>query len=191
MQTRRVSIFVLVLVAAITQIGSFAAPAGAATKSTPPDACALITSADVATAFAKLDPALQPTSVTDPVRGKPANQGGQGTNSCSTAFYLPNSVGGSVLVKANKIVKGFPCPPKGQPGKTVKIGATKARLEPVPSNAAVTRDITFVQQGGCTFLEIFLSGGDAHVPASAFVELATDALAKKPGATPAATTTTG
>lgn len=153
-----------------------------------PDACALITKSDVATAFAKLDTALQPLSIADPVVGKPASQGGQGTNSCSTTFSLPGSVGGSVLVKTNPVTKQLPCPPKGQPGKTVKIAGTASLLEPNPSDAKVVRDITFVDQGGCAFIEIFLSGGSVKVPGSAFVELATAALAKKAsgsgGATP-------
>jgi hypothetical protein len=155
------------------------AVAGAATKKLP-DACVLITKADVATAFAKLEVALQPTSVSDPVRGKPSNQGGQGTNSCETAFYLPNSVGGTVLVKTVPVTKQFPCPPKGQPGKTVTISRTKALLEPNPSDAKVVRDVTFVDQGGCAFIEVFLSGGSAKVPESAYVDLATAALSKKP-----------
>ncbi len=156
--------------------------AGAAAKKLP-DACALITKADVATAFAKLEVALQPTNVSDPVRGKPSSQGGQGTNSCETAFYLPNSVAGTVLVKTVPVTKQFPCPPKGQPGKTVRISRAKALLEPNPSDAKVVRDVTFVDQGGCAFIEVFLSGGSAKVPESAFVDLAKAALSKKAGST--------
>jgi hypothetical protein len=161
-----------------------AAPAGAhasakaSTKTKVPDSCTLITKADVTTAFAKLDAALQPLSVADPEIGKPSNQGGQGTNSCSTSFMLPNSVGGSVLVKTFPVTKQTPCFPKGQPGKSIKIAGTKVLVEPNPSDGKVTRDVTFVDQGGCAFIEIFLSGGSAKIPQSAFTDLAAAALAK-------------
>ncbi len=174
---RRFGVISVLIAVAGFAVAQFAGPAAAASKKIP-DACVLITKADVTTAFAKLEAALQPTSVIDPARGKDTSQGGQGTNSCSTVFYVPNSVGGSVLVKTYPITSKFPCPPKGQPGKTVKIGKTKALLEPNPSDAKVVRDVTFVDKGGCAFIEIFLSGGTAKVPASGFVDLATAALAK-------------
>jgi hypothetical protein len=169
-----------IVVLAVSCVFAWASvPASAGTKAKKvPDACALITQADVSTAFAKLEPALQPLSVADPVVGKPASQGGQGTNSCSTTFILPNSVGGSVLVKTNPVTKQIPCPAKGQPGKTVKVSGTKVLVEPNPSDAKVTRDVEFVDRGGCVFIEIFVSGGTARVPQSAFVELAAAALAK-------------
>jgi hypothetical protein len=181
----RMWIALVVSIATVVPVGAAAFDVGAAAAAAAkklPDACALISKTDVATTFAKLDPALQPTSVSDPVRGKPSNQGGQGTNSCQTAFYLPNSVGGNVLVSTNLVTKQAPCPPKGQPGKTVKISGTKALLEPLPSDAKVVRDVTFVDHGGCAFIEVFLSGGSARVPRSAFVQLAKAALAKKTGA---------
>ena len=156
-----------------------AATATASAKPKMPDACVLISKADVTTAFAKLDAALQPLSVADPEIGKAASQGGQGTNSCSTTFALPNSVVGSVLVKMNPVTKQIPCPPKGQAGRTLKIAGTKVLVEPNPSDAKVTRDVTFVDQGGCAFIEIFLSGGSAKVPQSAFTDLAAAAVAKK------------
>ena len=171
-----VVVIVMVIVASCAFVALGVVPASA--KSKVPDACSLITSADVTTAFAKLDAALQPTSVAEPTVGKPASQGGQGTNSCSTAFYLPNSVGGSVLVNTNPVTKQNACPPKGQPGKTVKVSGTKVFVEPNPSDAKVTRDVTFVD-GGCVFIEVFLSGGSAKVPQSAFLDLAAAALAKK------------
>jgi hypothetical protein len=175
---RKFSPIAVTVAAAVLAIAQLAGPAAAASKKVP-DSCALITKADVTTAFAKLEPALQPTSVVDPVRGKPASQGGQGTESCSIAFYLPNSVGGTVLTKTFPVTKPLGCPPKGQPGKTVKIAKTKALLEPNPSHPGVTRDVTFVAKGGCAFIEVFLSGGSSKVPASGFVDLATAALAKK------------
>lgn len=153
------------------------APAASAAKKAP-DTCTLVTQADVSTAFAKLEPALQPTSVAAPEHGKPASQGGFGTASCSTAFYLPNSVGGSVLVNATPVSSKLPCFPKGQPGKTVKIAGTKALLEPVPSDAKTTRNVTFVDKGSCVSIEVFVSGGDNHVPASGFTDLAAAALSK-------------
>lgn len=168
----------IVLIVAAFAVFPFEAAAHAAVKKLP-DACTLITKADVATAFAKLQAALQPTSISDPARGTPSSQGGQGINSCGTAFSLPNSVGGTVLVKTNPVTKQIPCPPKGQPGKTVTVSGTKALLEPLPSDAKVVRDVTFVDQGACVFIEIFLSGSTAKLPARAFVDLATAALAKK------------
>ena len=175
MRARR---FAVVMIA-VSCASLVAATAPASAKAKVPNSCTLITKADVTTAFAKLDADLQPLSVADPEVGKPTNQGGQGTNSCSTTFMLPNSVGGSVLVKTNPVTKQLPCPPKGQPGKTIKIAGTKVLVEPNPSDAKVTRDVTFVDQGGCAFIEIFLSGGSAKVPQSAFTDLATAALAKK------------
>jgi len=169
---------VVIIAVACALVACVSVPAGAKTKKAP-DSCSLITKADVATAFAKLDAALQPLSVADPLVGKPASQGGQGTNSCSTTFMLPNSVGGSVLVKTNPVTKQIPCPPKGQPGKTVTASGTKVLVEPNPSDATVTRDVTFVDQGSCAFIEIFLSGGSAKVPQGAFLDLAAAALAKK------------
>ena len=82
-----------------------------------------------------------------------------------------------MLVKTYPVTKQIPCPPKGQPGKTVKVSGTKVFVEPNPSDAKVTRDVTFVDQGGCAFVEIFLSGGSAKVPQSAFLDLAAAALA--------------
>jgi hypothetical protein len=190
---RRIWIVLIVLIATLVPFDatvSHVEAGAAATAKRLPNACTLISKTDVATAFAKLESALQPTSVSDPVRGKPSNQGGQGTNSCQTAFYLPNSVAGNVLVKTNLVTKQTPCPPKGQPGKTVTISGTKALLEPLPSDAKVVRDVTFVDHGGCAFIEIFLSGGSARVPRRAFVDLATAALAKKSGATAAGTSST-
>jgi hypothetical protein len=166
----------VIIAASCAFVASAVVPASAKAKPVP-DACSLITTADVTTAFAKLDAALQPTSVADPEIGKPASQGGQGTNSCSTSFELPNFVGGSVLVKTYPVTKQIPCPPKGQPGKTLKVSGTKVFVEPVPSDAKATRDVTFVD-GGCVFIEVFLSGGSARVPQSAFLDLAADALAK-------------
>src|SRR5450432_2359139 len=129
---------VVIIAVSCAVVASAAVPASA--KAKVPDACSLITKADVATAFAKLDAVLQPLSVADPAVGKPASQGGQGTNSCSMTFMLSNSVGGSVLVKTNPVTKQIPCPPKGQPGKTVKVSGTKVFAEPLPSDAKVTRD---------------------------------------------------
>jgi hypothetical protein len=168
---------VAIIVVSCAMLVSATVPASAKAKKVP-NACSLITKADVSAAFAKLDAALQPLSVTDPAVGKPASQGGQGTNSCSTTFMLANSVGGSVLVSTNPVTKQTPCPPKGQPGKTVKVAGTNVFAEPNPSNAKVTRDVTFVDGGGCVFVEIFLSGGSATVPQSAFLDLAAAALAK-------------
>lgn len=51
-------------------------------------------------------------------------------------------------------------------------------MEPNPSHPDVTRDVTFIDHGACATIEIFLSGGDATVPASAFLDLAKDVLAK-------------
>jgi len=179
MRTKRFSIVIVpaMVVAVACFVVAASVPAGAKAKK-PPDACLLITKADVSTTFAKLEAALQPVTVGEPTIGKPASQGGQGTYSCSTSFQLPNSVGGSVLVKTFPLNSKFPCIPKGQPGKTVKVSGMKAFVEPVPSHANVTRDITFVDKGGCAFIEIFLSGGSARVPQSAFVDLAAAALAK-------------
>jgi hypothetical protein len=167
---------VAIVAASFVCMVSTSAPAGA--KGTVPNACTVITQADVSTAFAKLDAALQPTSVSEPVVGKPSSQGGFGTNSCSTVFMLPNSVGGSVLVVTNPVTKQAPCPPKGQPGKTVKVAGTKVLVQPTPGKTKTTRNVTFVDQGGCASIEIFLSGGSATVPQSAFVDLAAAALAK-------------
>jgi hypothetical protein len=169
---------VVIIAVSCAFVASAAVPASAKAQKVP-DACSLITKTDVATAFAKLDAALQPLSVEDPVVGKPSSQGGFGTNSCSTSFMLPNSVGGDVLVKTNPITKQIPCPPKGSPGKTVKVSGTKVLVEPNPSDAKVTRDVTFVDAGGCAFIEIFVSGGTARVPQSGFLDLAAAALAKK------------
>jgi hypothetical protein len=165
----------VIIAASCVFVASTAVPASA--KKKVPDACSLITAADVTTAFAKLDAALQPTSVAEPEIGKPSSQGGQGTNSCSTSFMLPNSVGGDVLVKTYPVTKQTPCPAKSQPGKTVKVSGTKVFVEPNPSDAKVTRDVTFVD-GGCVFIEVFLSGGSARVPQSGFLDLAAAALAK-------------
>ncbi len=173
----RAGIVILVASAGVVAAGG---SASAAAKKLP-DPCSLITKADVANAFATLQTALQPTSVSDPVGGKPANQGGQGLNLCGTAFYLPNSVAGTVLVNSNPITNQFPCPPKGQSGKTVRISGTKALIEPNPSEPKVVRDVTFPEGGGCVFIEISLSGGTARVPQSGFVDLAKAALAKKSG----------
>ena len=75
-------------------------------------------------------------------------------------------------------MKKYGCPPKGQPGKTVKVSGVKVFVEPNPSHPNVTRDVTFIDHGACAFIEIFLSGGDAIVPPSAFIDLAKDVLAK-------------
>jgi hypothetical protein len=158
---------------------AFGGPAAAASNKLP-DSCTLVVQADVSAAFAKLEPALQATDVSVPVRSKPTNQGGFGHNGCETTFTLPNSVAGRILVETLPVSKTLGCPLKGQPGKTVKISGTKALLEPLPSNAKVVRDVVFVDRGACASIEIFLSGGPAHVPASGFVDLAKAALAKKP-----------
>ncbi len=137
-----------------------------------------VTKADVAAAFAKLDAALQPTNVLEPTRAKPRNQGGFGPHACQTQMQLPNSVGANVLVSIEPIVKKIGCPPKGQPGKTVKVSGVKVFVEPIPSRPQETRDVMFIDHGACAFIEIFLSGGDAKVPPSAFLDLAKAALAK-------------
>jgi hypothetical protein len=143
-----------------------------------PDSCTLVTKADVTTAFAKLDAALQPTSVSDPTPSKPTNQGGFGPRACETVFFLPNSVSGRVLVTANPIVASIGCPTKGQPGKKTTISGAKALLEPIPGQPSVVRDVAFVDKKACATIQIFLSGGANKVPASGFVDLAKAALAK-------------
>jgi len=165
------------LLAALLEVASFAAPAGAAKKPLP-DSCVAVTQADVTTAFAKLEAALRPTSVAEPTRSKPQNQGGFGQYGCETTMILPNSVGGRVLVTMNPYQKKYGCPPKGQPGKTVKVSGVKVFVEPTPSHPNETRDVTFIDHGACAFIEIFLSGGDAVVPPSAFLDLAKATLAK-------------
>lgn len=146
----------------------------AVAKTALPDACKLLTQSDIQTAYAKLEPALVPTSVGEPTRSKPRNQGGFGPQSCETILQFPNSVGGQVLVSSLKASKF--CPAPGQPGKTVKVQHTKALLEPVPGKPSVVRDITFAKSGACVTIETFLSGGSAVVPASAFLDLAKAAL---------------
>jgi hypothetical protein len=166
-------------VVAASVLAVMGVPASAASKKLP-DSCVLVTQADVSAAFAKLEPALQPTDVSVPVRSKPTNQGGFGHNGCETTFTLPNAVAGRILVETLPVSKPLGCPVKGQPGKTVKISGTKALLEPLPSDTKVVRDVVFVDRGACASIEIFLSGGTARVPASGFVDLAKAALAKKP-----------
>jgi hypothetical protein len=159
-------------------VASLAAPAGAAKKALP-DACAAVTQADVTAAFAKLDASLQPVGdVSEPTRSKPTSQGGFGEHACESHMEVPNSVGASVLVSMNPIVKKYGCPPKGQPGKTVKVSGTKVLVESNPSHPDRTRSVEFTDRGACAFIEISLSGGSAVVPTSAFLDLAKAALAK-------------
>jgi hypothetical protein len=91
-------------------------------------------------------------------------------------LQFPNSVEGSVLVSSFKL-SSF-CPAKGQPGKSVKVQHTKSLLEPVPGKPNVVRDITFSKRGACVTIEPFLSGGNAVIPASAYVDLAKVALSR-------------
>ena len=154
--------------------------APSAAKSTPlPDACTLVTKADISAAFAALEPVLQPTTVGDPTKSKPTSQGGFGPHACTTALQLPNSVGATVLVDSVPLSTAIGCPPKGQPGKKTTIGATKAVLEPLPSAPQEVRDIQFPYGKACVAIEISVSGGPNHVPAAGFVSLAKAALAKK------------
>jgi len=173
----------LLLLATLVTAMALAAVAPAAPAKTKkkglPDACLIVTKADVTAAFAKLDPVLQPTTVNDPARSKPTNQGGFGPHACETALILPNSVSANVLVEALALDKRIGCPPKGQPGKSVKVSGTKVLLEPLPSNPAVTRDVQFADKGACVSIEIFVSGGPNHVPPSGFTDLAAAVLAKK------------
>jgi hypothetical protein len=146
----------------------------AGAKTRLPDACKLVTQSDVQTVYGKLEPALVPTSVGIPTQSKPREQGGFGLQDCETSLQFPNSVGGSVLVSSLK-ASSF-CPAKGQPGKKVTVQHTKALLEPVPGKPNVVRDVTFAKGGACITIETFLSGGDAEVPASAYIDLAKVAL---------------
>ena len=162
-------------------IVAVAAPAASAAKKAAPDACALVTKADVTAALGKLDPALQPTSVSDPVSAGASKTGG----SCETQLVFPSSVAGKVLVQTSAGAKKTQCPNPAAAGKKVTVSGTKALLEPTPRDASIVRDVTFFDQGACVVILIQLSGGSAKVPPSAFVDLATFALAKKAGATKA------
>ncbi len=110
---RRISLIGTVL--GVSCVLLLSAPAAGA-KTTLPDACKLVTQGDIQTAYAKLEPALVPTSVGTPTRSKPRNQGGFGPQSCETVLQFPNSVGGSVLVSSLKASKF--CPAPGQPGNS-------------------------------------------------------------------------
>jgi hypothetical protein len=166
------------LLVSLLGFAALATPAGAAKKALP-DACAAVTQADITAAFTKLDADLQPIgAVSEPTRSKPQSQGGFGPQACESHMEVPNSVGASVLVSMNRIVKKFGCPPKGQPGKTVKVSGTKVLVEPNPSHPDRTRSVEFPDRGACAFIEISLSGGSAVVPASAFLDLTQAALAK-------------
>ena len=166
------------ILASLLGVAVLAAPVAAAKKALP-DACTAVTQADVTAAFTKLDASLQPVgAVSEPTRSKPTSQGGSGPHACESHMEIPNSVGVSVLVSLNPYQKKYGCPPKGQPGKTVKVSGTKVFVEANPSRPNETRDVTFIDRGACAFIEISPSGGSAVVPASAFLDLATAALAK-------------
>lgn len=168
---RRFGIVVLLTVAIL----ALNTPAVSAAKKALPDACALIAKADVTAAFGKLDAALQPTNVSDPVSSGASKAGG----SCETQLVFPNSVAGKVLVQTSAGAKKAQCPNPAAPGKKVTVSGTKALLEPTPRDANVVRDVTFFDQGACVLILIQLSGGSAKVPESGFVDLASAALAKK------------
>jgi hypothetical protein len=168
----------ITLLASLLGVAALATPVGAAKKALP-DACTAVTKADVTAAFVKLDAALQPTSdVSEPTRSKPQSQGGFGDHACESHMEVPNFVGATVLVSMNPIVKKIGCPPKGQPGKTVKVSGTKVLIEHGPSHPNQTRSVEFTDRGACAFILISLSGGSAVVPPSAFLDLAKAALAK-------------
>jgi hypothetical protein len=174
---RRFATVVLLVVAIV----AVSAPAASAAKKSPPDACALVTKADVTAALGKLDPVLQPTSVSDPVSTGASKTGG----SCETQLVFPSSVAGKVLVQTSAGAKKSQCPNPAAPGKKVTVSGTKALLEPTPRDASIVRDVTFFDQRACVVILIQLSGGSAKVPASGFVDLVMSALGKKAGATKA------
>ena len=122
---RRVRSPVTVALLAVT-IMAVNAPAASTAKKALPDTSALVTQADVTAAFGKLDPTLQPTSVSDPVSSGASKTGG----SCETQLVFPNSVAGKVLVQASAGAKKTQCPNPAAPGKKVTVSGAKALLEP-------------------------------------------------------------
>jgi hypothetical protein len=157
-----------------------ASPTGAAKPSSNgPNPCTLVTASDITATFTAQGLTTTPSTVGTPTKSKPTNQGGFGPSACETSFALPNSIEGSVVVFAPKLLSGESCPASGQPGKKTKVGSTRALIEFTPSTPKVVRDITFPKGKACVTVEIFLSSSEGTVPPAAFVGLAKAALAKK------------
>jgi hypothetical protein len=167
----------LILGATVVLVGPAAAAKAPATL---PNPCTQVTTSDITTAFAALGPTLTPSTVGTPTKSKPTNQGGFGPHTCETSFALPGSIEGDVLVLAPKLTSGTACPVSGQPGKKIKLGSTRALIEPNPVTPKVTRDITFPKGKACITIEVTLSSfSGGAVPASAYVSLAKAVLSKK------------
>ena len=172
---RRVRSPVTVALLAVT-IMAVNAPAASTAKKALPDTSALVTQADVTAAFGKLDPTLQPTSVSDPVSSGASKTGG----SCETQTRVPELGGRQGVGAGERGAKKTQCPNRAAPARRSRFPGRRHCSSRPREDTSIVRDVTFLRSG-----HVRADPGpverrqDAKVPASGFVDLATSALAKK------------